>query len=137
MIVHVVLRDKPSAVAWASRLSYPAVTSASPISLTLAAWRVFRSEIEVMGGDRRHVAGASCDCLPKACSYTPACDDIQRQIAVARPYDSQRFAIAFGGLAGISLAAILAERTSGLLLRCARRTPLIPGRKSSHSLKNL
>ena len=95
MIVHVVLRDKPRAVAWSSRLSWPAATSASPISLTLAAWRAFRPEIEVMREDRRHAVGSSCYCLPKACSHMPACDDIQRQIAGARPYDSERLASAF------------------------------------------
>ena len=60
MIVHVVLRDKPRTAAWSSRLSYPAATSASPISLI---WPLgcLQSEIEVMGpkSPNNHVRGRS------------------------------------------------------------------------------
>ena len=67
MIVHAVLRDKPRAAAWSSRLSYPTATSASPISLILIAWRAFRSDIEVM---RHPHSRTTCDFLAKRHQFT-------------------------------------------------------------------
>ena len=40
-IVHVVLRESPSALAFSSSPRYPSAMSASPICLILADWRAF------------------------------------------------------------------------------------------------
>ena len=133
MIVHVVLRDRPSAAAWASRLSYPAVTSASPISLTLAAWRAFRSEIKVMWlpnsckgrawllCERSFVGGGKigatfwqrlvivCQRLVRTCQSEM---NLQEQIAGARPYAHRDSPASFYGLLVYSTDSV-AERNSG------------------------
>jgi hypothetical protein len=92
MMVQVVLRDKPSAAAWSSRLVHPSATRASRISRIFAAWRAFRPEIEVTTWRRR-----SGGCMASA-SHLAACSRCSEQVLMnsvlhfgAAPCSSEQF----------------------------------------------